>query len=103
MTNEEKAREIADKHKQQCYYAAHGDLDPSFEECYQSALQAMQWKDKQFAKEKQQWIDVSDELPPFVATEDGNQYSNQVFCKEKCGNYCVARFVRWPYGTLYLA
>lgn len=56
MTNEEKvkAREIADKHKQQCYYAVWGDLDNSFEECYESTLEAMEWKDKQFEEEKKE-------------------------------------------------
>lgn len=44
------------------------------------------------------WIDVSDRLPEFVTTEDGSQYSKQVLCKEKCGNFEVARFVRWQTG-----
>ena len=46
--------EIADKHKQECYYAAHGDLDDSFEECYQSAIEAMEWKDNRLGN----WLDI---------------------------------------------
>lgn len=43
--NEQKAKEIAER----CYldYVDEGNMIESSEECYQSALQAMQWKDEQ--------------------------------------------------------
>lgn len=49
MTNDEKANKIA------------RDMLPynnaEYHACYNSAMKAMQWKDEQFAKEKQQLID----------------------------------------------
>ena len=50
MTNEEKAREIAS-------YRCTSYSDYSFTDCAGAALDAMQWKDEQYAKEKQQWIE----------------------------------------------
>lgn len=54
ITNEEKAKEIAEN--QFSWYSEFDDVT-SYEECYESALEAMQWKDKQHEQEKQQWID----------------------------------------------
>lgn len=53
-TNEEKAKEIAEN--QFSWYSDFDDVN-SFEECYESAMAMAQWKDEQFAKEKQQLID----------------------------------------------
>ena len=52
MTPQQKANEIAENNLK--WYYEEGN---SYEECYQSALKAMQWKDEQYAKEKQQWIE----------------------------------------------
>lgn len=48
MTNIEKASEIAEC----CYrdYVDEGNMIGSSEECYESALQAMQWKDEKIKK-----------------------------------------------------
>ena len=43
MTNEQKAREIAKEYSRPYGFGLNND---SSIECYQSALQAMQWKDK---------------------------------------------------------
>lgn len=56
MTNEDKAKEIAEKlgvdvlrnESGKTYYK---------EDVVQSALEAMEWKDEQHAQEKQQWIE----------------------------------------------
>lgn len=45
MTNEEKAKQIAEEYS--CLYGFGLDRDSSIE-CYLSAMQAMQWKDEQF-------------------------------------------------------
>lgn len=42
MTNEEKAKELAENNLKWYY-----ELGNSYDECYQSALQAMVWKDEQ--------------------------------------------------------
>jgi hypothetical protein len=52
ISNEQKAREIAERYQTPCH--GHGDCEF---ESYQSAFEAMQWKDEQREKEKQQWID----------------------------------------------
>lgn len=93
--NEEKAQEIAND-KKIISLNKFGRLDIEATK-WMSALEAMEWKDKQFAEENK-WISVEDELPPFITTEDGSQYSKPVLCKEKCGSYCVARFVHWQTG-----
>lgn len=50
MTNEEKAKEIAEFQK--CPYYVNNDEDPEIEysitECYDSAMEMAMWKDKQF-------------------------------------------------------
>ena len=53
-TNEEKAREIAKEYSRPYGFGLNND---SSVECYQSALQAMEWKDEQHEKEKQQFIE----------------------------------------------
>lgn len=92
--NEEKAQEIAKRYGTPC----HGMGDCEFE-AYQSALEAMEWKDKQFTEENK-WISVEDELPLLVTTEFGIRYSKPVLCKEESGGYCVARFAR-PQNKFY--
>lgn len=87
MKDEEKAKEFAN------YFA--GETDYKESAAYSSAM--AEWKDEEYAKENK-WINAEDKLPPFITTEDGSQYSKPVLCKEKCGSYCVARFVRWQTG-----
>lgn len=59
ISNEDKAIEIANKEKK--YYGnpqyEKRDENWSVHECFKSAIQAMQWKDEQHEKEKQQWIE----------------------------------------------
>ena len=56
MTNEEKAREIARFNRE--FYSTGGTSHKySDEECYNSAMKMAEWKDEQFAKEKQALID----------------------------------------------
>lgn len=83
--NEKKAQEIAKRYKTPC----HGLGDCEFE-AYQSALEAMEWKDEQIAEENK-WINVKDKLPRLVTTEFGIRGSKPVLCKTKSGKYCVAR------------
>lgn len=47
MTDEEKAREIAAQNARPYGFGLNND---SSIECYQSAMQAMKWKDEQFSK-----------------------------------------------------
>lgn len=54
MTNEQKAKEIAEN--QFSWYSDFDDVN-SFEECYESAMEMAKWKDEQHKQEKQQWID----------------------------------------------
>lgn len=49
MTNEQKAKEIAEN--QFSWYSDFDDVN-SFEECYESAMQMAQWKDEQYNEEK---------------------------------------------------
>lgn len=50
VSNEQKAKEIAENIVGNDHYS----YFDTFKQC---AMQAMQWKDEQHAKEKQQWID----------------------------------------------
>lgn len=55
MTNEEKAKKIAELHGI-CYkwhFKYESDMDSTLE-CYASAIEMAEWKDQQFAKEKKQ-------------------------------------------------
>ena len=60
MTNDEMAEMIAERNGNQ-RFCNHCDdcCQPynSTDDCFKSAIQAMQWKDEQHAKEKQQWIE----------------------------------------------
>ena len=49
ISNEQKAMEIAE-------YLNQPNGSNSLLECHQAAIQAMQWKDEQHAKEKEEWI-----------------------------------------------
>ena len=58
MTNKEKAEEIAQNNQQ--FYYEDGECDEmksSEEECYDSAMEMAEWKDKQFVQEKEKLID----------------------------------------------
>ena len=60
MTNEEKSKEIAQNNRINYYEGdiGWGDrIKSSEEECYVSAMEMAEWKDEQFAKEKQALID----------------------------------------------
>ena len=57
MTNEEKAEEIARSNQKFFYEDGGYDIKSSDEECYDSAMEMAEWKDEQFAKEKQALID----------------------------------------------
>lgn len=75
LSNEKKAMEIAEKHKQECYYAINGDLDDSFEECYQSAIEAMEWKGNCLSN----WLDtLSKEIDKLTT---GNLAHNKIHIK----------------------
>lgn len=56
MTNTEKAMEIA-RFNREFYGEGGASHKYSEEECYDSAMDMAQWKDEQFAKEKQALID----------------------------------------------
>lgn len=57
ISNKEKAKEIAESNLKWYY-----ELGNSYDECYQSALQAMRWKDEKHEQEKQQWIDKAESV-----------------------------------------
>lgn len=57
MTNEEKAREIACVSNRICSKNCENEKFCGLNFGRECALEAMQWKDEQHAKEKQQWID----------------------------------------------
>lgn len=56
MTNEEKAQELCEKHKGY-------NVPCSSMECYLSALQMAEWKDKQYADEKKELLSLVNMLP----------------------------------------
>ena len=57
MTNEEKAKEIARSNQKFFYEDGGYDIKSSDEECYDSAMEMAEWKDKQFVQEKEKLID----------------------------------------------
>ena len=60
MTNEEKSKEIARNNRINYYEGdiGWGDrIKSSEEECYDSAMEMAEWKDKQFVQEKEKLID----------------------------------------------
>ena len=100
MKNEEthkKALELASKYSHVSEEPLH--IEKTFNECYASAMQMAEWKDKQLAEENK-WIDVNEALPLLVTIESGIRYSKPVLCKEESGGYCVARFAR-PQNEFY--
>ena len=56
ITNEQKAKEIAKRFHTEYRALSVCDYD-SFDDCFKSALESMEWKDEQAAQEKQQLID----------------------------------------------
>ena len=62
MTNEEKAQELSEKNKQ------YGVVCSSME-CYLSALQMAEWKDKQYAEEKKELLS----LVKMLSMDESNQ------------------------------
>ena len=62
MTNEEKAREIANKYCVSDYKDNSGQLVSSYNECYCSALAIAEWKDEQHAEAFAKLIIELDEL-----------------------------------------
>lgn len=79
--NEIKAKEIADNNKQ-CYFE--GKIvwglteKSSYEECYDSALQAMQWKDAQIGELKKALIDKACK---WLKKQESWDYYNDAPCK----------------------
>lgn len=82
MTNEEKAEEIARNNRQNYYAGANGwaggkDVTySSEEECYDSAMEMAEWKDKQFVQEKEKLIDnvcewIKNNIHDYMMTGDG--------------------------------
>jgi hypothetical protein len=70
-SNEEKAREIAEKYQTPC----HGMGDCEFE-AYQSALEAMQWKDEQFSLERKELIEKANQAVT-QSFENGAKFKKQ--------------------------
>ena len=77
MTNEEKSKEIA-RNNQQFYYENDEcyDIKSSDEECYDSAMEMAEWKDKQFVQEKEKLIDnvckwIKNNIHDYMMTGDG--------------------------------
>lgn len=64
MTNEEKAKEIAKKYQTPC----HGMGDCEFE-AYQSALEAMEWKEQILIDKACEWLKENKEHP-LIGCED---------------------------------
>lgn len=78
MTNEEKAYEIAQNNQQFYYEDAGYDMKSSDNECYSSAMDMAQWKDEQFAKEKQALIDEACEWLRY------NKEHSLIGCEDSC-------------------
>lgn len=76
MTNEEKAKEIAER----CYrdYVDEGNMIGSSEECYESALQAMQWKDEQAKEQRKELINKACK---WLKEQESWDYYNDAPCK----------------------
>ena len=80
MTNTEKAYEIA-RFNREFYGEGGASHKYSEEECYDSAMDMAQWKDEQFAKEKQALIDKACEwVTPFF--------------KDLVGDYCSGELIK---------
>ena len=75
MTNEEKAREIARFNRE--FYSTGGTSHKySDEECYDSAMDMAEWKDEQFVREKEKFIDkacewIKNNIHDYMMTRDG--------------------------------
>lgn len=83
INNESKAEVIAENNLKWYYEAGN-----SYEECYQSALQAMQWKDEQQWKPTEKQLDA---LYVYVITrsEEHADYVEECFLDEKKAQaYC---------------
>ena len=66
-----------------------------FDTAYKNVLKSINTLE---VKEETEWKDASRVRPPFNLTFDSNKYSNPVLCKDKCGCYHVAQYVRWRTG-----
>ena len=76
MTNEEKSKEIAQNNQQFYYEDAGYDMKSSDNECYSSAMEMAEWKDKQFIQEKEKLIDnvcewLRNNIGGYMMTGDG--------------------------------
>ena len=78
MTNEEKAKEIAHNNRINYYEGdIWGDrIKSSEEECYDSAMEMAEWKDKQFVQEKEKLIDnvcewLKNNIDDYMMTSEG--------------------------------
>ena len=79
MTNEEKAKEIAHNNRINYYEGdiGWGDrIKSSEEECYDSAMEMAEWKDKQFVQEKEKLIDnvcewLKNNIDDYIMTGEG--------------------------------
>lgn len=76
MTNEEKAEEIARSNQKFFYEDGGYDIKSSDEECYDSAMEMAEWKDKQFVQEKEKLIDnvckwLKNNIDDYMMTGDG--------------------------------
>ena len=75
MTNTEKAREIARFNRE--FYSTGGTSHKySDEECYDSAMEMAEWKDKQFVQEKEKLIDnvcewLKNNIDDYMMTGEG--------------------------------
>lgn len=82
MTNEEKAKEIAENNYN--LFPNSSDItvliDNNKAYCYESAMQAMQWKDEQFAEEKKAWIEKAN-----------NIVRSTISTKDSKINYCIEK------------
>lgn len=57
MTNEKKAKELAEDNEKS-YIMYDGETETtSYNECYQAAIEMAEWKDKQFQEEKKQLVE----------------------------------------------
>ena len=77
--NEEKAKEIAKEYSRTYGFGFNSD---SSIECYQSALQAMKWKDEQHKQEKQKWIkEACEQVENYFAPDGSMIPENKDFFK----------------------
>lgn len=87
MTNDEMAEMIAERNGNQRYCKNCDDCCQPYnstDDCFKSAMQAIEWKDEQHTQEKQQWIEKAvDWLYDNACFYTYDDYDNEAYIHRK--------------------